>query len=119
MNLYDYQQSLNMTNGQRHSYEAQDIIEHTWYDDPASMVAYFYDYEHDDEKDKNIGLHPECSKTKTPIEIKYMLSSYKSLNKDEVDLRIMFKPSYRCTIPYYKEKFEDTTHSIFPTGLAI
>lgn len=117
MNLYDYQQSLNMTNGQRHSYEAQDIIEHTWYDDPASMVAYFYDYEHDDEKDKNIGLHPECSKTKTPIEIKYMLSSYKSLNKDEVDLRIMFKPSYRCTIPYYKEKFIDTVSGVFPTGL--
>lgn len=117
MNLYDYQQSLNMTNGQRHSYEAQDIIEHTWYDDPASMVAYFYDYEHDDEKDKNIDLHPECSKTKTPIEIKYMLSSYKSLNKDEVDLRIMFKPSYRCTIPYYKEKFIDTVSGVFPTGL--
>lgn len=117
MNLYDYQQSLNMTNGQRHSYEAQDIIEHTWYDDPASMVAYFYDYEHDDEKDKNVGLHPECSKTKIPIDIKYMLSSYKSLNKDEVDLRIMFKPSYKCNVPYYKEKFIDTVSGVFPTGL--
>ena len=117
MNLYDYRQSLNMTNGQRHSYEAQDIIEHTWYDDPASMVAYFYDYEHDDEKDKNVGLHPECSKTKIPIDIKYMLSSYKSLNKDEVDLRIMFKPSYKCNVPYYKEKFIDTVSGVFPTGL--
>lgn len=121
MNFNDYKQRLNAndvyTNGQRHSYEAQDIIEHTWYDDPAHMIAYFYDYDHDDEKDKNTNLHPECSKTKIPVEIKYMLSAYKSLNKDEVDLRIMFKPSYRCTIPYYKEKFEDITHSIFPTGL--
>lgn len=121
MNFNDYKQRLNAndvhTNGQRHSYEAQDIIEHTWYNDPAHMIAYFYDYDHDDEKDKNSNLHPECSKTKIPVEIKYMLSSYKSLNKDEVDLRIMFKPSYRCTIPYYKEKFEDITHSIFPTGL--
>lgn len=121
MNLHEYKQTLGMggvhTNGQRHSYEAQDIIEHTWYDDPASMIAWFYDYDHDDEKDKNTNLNPECSKTKIPVDIKYMLSAYKSLNKDEVDLRIMFKPSYKCTIPYYKEKFEDITHSIFPTGL--
>ena len=121
MNFNDYKRSLGIggvhTNGQRHSYEAQDIIEHTWYDDPASMIAYFYDYEHDDEKDKNTNLHPECSKTKIPVEIKYILSAYKSLNKDEVDLRIMFKPSYECTVPYYKEKFSDVVSSVFPTGL--
>lgn len=118
MRFNDYKQMLNAkTTGQRHSYEAQDIIEHTWNDDAASMVAYFYDYDHDDEKGKNTNLHPEYSKTKIPIDIKYILSAYKSLNKDEVDLRIMFKPSYSCTIPYYKEKFEDITHSVFPTGL--
>lgn len=118
MRFNDYKQMLNAkTTGQRHSYEAQDIIEHTWNDDAASMVAYFYDYDHDDEKDKNTNLHPEYSKTKIPVDIKYILSAYKSLNKDEVDLRIMFKPSYSCTIPYYKEKFENITHSVFPTGL--
>lgn len=121
MNFNDYKRNLNIggvyTNGQRHSAEAQDIIEHTWYDDPASMVAYFYDYDHDDEKDKNTNLHPECSKTKIPIDIKYMISAYKSLNKDEVDLRIMFKPSYKCTVPYYKEKLTDTVSGIFPVGL--
>lgn len=61
MNFNDYKQNLTMggvhTNGQRHSYEAQDIIEHTWYDDPASMIAWFYDYDHDDEKDKNTNLN--------------------------------------------------------------
>lgn len=121
MNFNDYKNNLTMgnvhTNGQRHSFEAQDVIENTWYNDPSSMVAYFYDYDHDDEKDKNTNLHPEQSKTKIPIEIKYMVSTYKSLNKDEVDLRIMFKPSYVCNIPYYKEKFEDITHSVFPVGL--
>ena len=117
MNFNNYKQSLNITNGQQHSMDAQGVIEHTWYDDPASMVAYFYDYYHDDERDKNTHLHPELSKTKIPIDIKYMMSAYKSLNKDEVDLRIMFKPSYRCTVPYYKKMFEDITHSIFPTGL--
>ena len=121
MNFNDYKNSLNIggvhNNGHRHSFEARDIIENTWYDDPANMVAYFYDYDHDDEKKFNTHLHPELSKKKIPVEIKYILSSYKSLNKDEVDLRIMFKPSYKCTIPYYREKFSSITQSIFPTGL--
>lgn len=121
MNFYDYKNNLGVggvhTNGQRHSFEAQGIIEHTWYDDPASMVAYFYDYDHDDEKDKNKNLHPELSKTKIPIDIKYIISSYKSMSKDEVDLRIMFKPSYKCNVPYYKEKYIDTTEATFPVGL--
>ena len=121
MNFNDYKQTLTMgnvhTNGQRHSYEAQDIIEHTWYDDPASMVAYFYDVDHDDEPSKNTHLNPEKSESKIPIDIKYMVNSYRSLSKDEVDIRIMFKPSYVCNIPYYKEKFEDITHATFPTGL--
>lgn len=118
MNFNDYKNRLIVnTNGQRHSYEAQDIIESTWYDDPASMVAYFYDYDNDDEPDKNTNLNPEQSKSKIPIDIKYVISSYKSLNKDEVDLRIMFKPSYRCNVPYYQKKFIDTVSGIFPTGL--
>lgn len=105
------------TTGQRHSYEAQDIIEATWYDDPASCVGYLYDYTHDDEPNKNKGLNPEQSKTKTPVELKYILSSYRTLSKDEVDSRIMFKPSYRCNVPYYKKLFEEPTDSTFPVGM--
>jgi len=111
-----HQRGINTT-GNAHSVDAKDVIEASWNDDPASMIAYFYDYDHDDEKDKNHDLHPEKSKTKIPIEIKYILSAYKTLNKDEVDLRIMFKPSYKCTVPYYKEKFEELVGGTFPTGL--
>lgn len=121
MHFNDYRKVITMdnvhTNGQRHAYESQDIVENTWHDDPASMVVYLYDYYHDDEPDKNIGLHPENSKTKIPVDIKYSVNSYQSMEKDTVDYRIMFKPSYRCNIPYYKEKFEDIVHSSFPTGL--
>lgn len=121
MNFSDYKRNLTSngpnTNGQRHSYEAQDIIEATWDDDPASMIAYFYDWDHDDEKDKNRNLNPEKSKTKIPIPIKYIVTSYKSLSKDEVDISIMFQPSYVCNIPYYNDKFIKTTNSVFPTGL--
>ena len=121
MNFNDYKTNLSIggvhTTGKRHSYEAQDIIEHTWNDDPSSMVAYFYDYEHDDEPNQNKNLHPEHSKTKIPIPIKYIISSYKSLSKDETDISIMFKPSYVCNIFYYKEKFENPTNGTFPVGL--
>ena len=120
MNFNDYKQAFeSRTTGQQHSYESKNIIEQSWYDDPASTVAYFYDYYHDDEPDKNTNLHPENSKTKIPVEIKYMIIPYRSLAKDEVDSRIMFRPSYRCNIPYYKELFEKPTQGIFPTGLYV
>lgn len=121
MNFNDYKTILGnggvKTNGGRHSYEAQDIIEHSWYDDPASTVGYFYDYYTDDDPENNTNLHPENSKTKIPVELKYVLSSYRSLNKDEVDSRIMFKPSVGCPIPFYKERFGEPTGGICPTGL--
>lgn len=118
MNFQDYKQSFGgHTNGQQQSVNAQNLIEASWYDDPASTVGYFYDYYTDDEPDKNKNLHPENSKSKVPIDIKYILSPYRSLAKDEVDSRIMFKPSYECNIPYYKERFEKLTDSIFPTGM--
>jgi hypothetical protein len=123
MNFNDYKRSLGIggvrTNGQRHSYEAQDIIEHTWYDDPASTVGWFYDILHDDQPNENKNLHPECSKTKIPIELKYIKATYRSMEKDETDIRIMFKPSYKCNIPYYKENFEKPTDSIFPVGMYV
>ena len=121
MNFNEYKHNLGIgsvhTNGQRHSFEAQGLIEQTWYDDPSSVIGYFYDYYTDDEPDKNMFLHPEESKTKIPVEMKYILATYRSLAKDEVDSRIMFKPSYRCNIPYYKERFAKLTDSTFPTGL--
>lgn len=118
MNFNIYKENLGgRNNGQQHAFDAQNIIENTWYDDMASTVGYFYDYYHDDEVDVYTDLHPEQSKTKIPIDIKYILSSYRSLAKDEVDSRIMFKPSYKCNVPYYKDLFEKPTQSIFPTGL--
>lgn len=123
MNFNDYKRNLSVgnvhTNGQRHSYEARDVIEHTWYDDPASVTAYLYSWEYDDEQDKNIGLHPQCSKTKIPVEVKYLINSYQSLDKDNVDYRIMFKPSYRCDVPYYNQLFEKKVGAEFPVGLFV
>lgn len=105
------------TTGQHHTYDSQGIVKATWYDDPTSSVAYFYDFYHDDEPDKNTNLHPENSKTKIPVDIKFVIKKYQSLDKDQVDVHIVFKPSYQCNIPYYKERFIDPTSATFPVGL--
>ena len=120
LNFQDYQRMTQQgvtTTGSAHTTESKSVIEATWYDDPASTVAYFYDYYHDDEPNLNTRLHPEKSKTKIPIDIKYIQSNYQTLAKDVVDYKIMFKPSHKCEIPYYKDKFEKVTHSTYPVGL--
>lgn len=120
LNFQDYQRMTLQgvtTTGSAHTAESKSVIEATWYDDPASTVAYFYSYEYDDEPNICIGLHPEQSKTKIPIDIKYLVNKYQSLNQDQVDYRIMFKPSYVCNIPYYQELFIDKCHSEFPLGM--
>lgn len=123
MNFNTYQRSLGVggvhTNGQRHTFESKNIVEATWYDDPASCTGYLYSWEYDDEKDKNIGLHPWDSKSKIPVDIKFIINSYQSLSKDNVDYRIMFKPSYKCNVPYYKDLFEKKAGAEYPIGLFI
>lgn len=113
-----HQRGINTT-GNAHSVDAKDVIEASWNDDPASQIGYFYDFYHDDDVENNINLHPENSKTKIPIDIKYLITNYQSLAKDTVDYRIMFKPSFQCDIPYYKEAFEDTCHCEYPIGMYV
>lgn len=107
------------TTGAAHTYESQNIIEASWYDDPASCVGYLYAWEFDDEQDKNIGLHPEKSKTKIPVDVKFLVNSYQSLDKDNVDYRIMFRPSYQCNVPYYDKLFAKKCGAEWPVGLFI
>lgn len=120
LNFQDYKRMAGYgatTTGSTHTAEAKSVIEASWYDDPASTVAYIYSYEYDDEIDKCIGMRPEKSKTKIPVDIKYIISQYQSLDKDQVDYRIMFKPSYDCNVPYYQKLFVDKCHSEFPIGM--
>jgi hypothetical protein len=79
-------------------------------------VAYFYDQFHDDEIDVPTDLHPEQSRSKVPVEIKFIQGTYNALEKDEQARRIMFKPSYKCTIDYYEQAF-GKYFAHFPVGL--
>lgn len=115
----DYKRSFGgRTTGIQHTNIAKSVVESSWYDDPSSTVAYFYAYEYDDELNDCKNLHPEKSKTKIPMDIKYITNSYQSLNKDTVDHRIMFKPSCERTVPYYDKLFGKRCNNIeFPLGM--
>lgn len=104
------------TIGQVHKTESDLVMENTWYTDIDARTAFLYDQAHDEEFDIKDDLHPEKT-SKIPVEIKFFEMEYNSLSKDEVAYHIMFKPSYRCNVPYYKDAFGEPLGASFPIGL--
>lgn len=95
------------------------IMEHTWWEDIQSRVAYIYDYYHDDEPDKNEFLNPTESNVKVPIDIKYIVNAYNSMAKDQVDYHMQFRPSQKCPLDYYENIFHRKYGADFPIGLYV
>lgn len=108
-------------NGQARKVNADMIIENTWEEDLQSKIAYFYDHALDDQPLQYKNLDSEKSKTKVPIEIKFIVAAHNSDSKDQVSYKIMFKPSFRWqdlhSLDFYKERFEKRYGSEFPIGL--
>lgn len=115
------QHNASLTNGEAIKRQSDMVMENTWYNDIQSKKAYIYDYYHDDEPLKYMGLSPEHSKTKTPIDIKFIINAYNSESKDVVGKHIQFKPSFNWrneySLSYYKDCFEDKYSSEFPIGM--
>ena len=88
------------TLGQIRKEQSDEILEQTWDNDIQSKVCYIYDFFHDDQPDKNVGMTYENT-TKTRIDAKILVSTYGSLAKDQPELQCMFKPSQ-------KEYFDET-----------
>lgn len=100
--------------------ESDLIEESTFQEDINYRIGWFYDYYTDDEKLKYIGMNPEKSKTKIPVEIKFIRASKNSEDKDQTGYLIQFKPSFRWDegdkFNWYKERFVDKYESEFPIG---
>lgn len=94
-------------------------MEATWDGDLQSKVCYLYDYYHDDEPCKLRNLSPTRSKIKIPVDVKYITSTYQTLDKDQVSFHIQFKPSHKCSVDYYDDVFGKKYESIYPLGLYI
>lgn len=105
------------TNGQIRKKQSALIMEQTWGEDIQSMVGYLYDYYHDDEPNLNYELNSNKSNVKIPIDVKYIIHTYKSDDKDQVSYYIQFKPSQECNVDYYTESFTKKCFAEFPIGL--
>lgn len=111
----------NKTIGEIHKLESDMIMDATWDTDISSRVGYLYDYQHDlrsYERLKLRDLHPQKDKCKIPIDIKYLMNSSQTFDKDIVTFHIQLRPKQKCNVPYYSERY-GVYDALFPVGLYI
>lgn len=90
------------TIGQVYKEQSDFLMEETWFSDPQSKVCYIYDYFHDDffidehgiKRSLNEGMTYEHT-NKTPIDAKFIIKSYQSMDKDQVEYYLQFKPNQK------------------------
>ena len=111
------------TIGQIYKEQSDELMEWTWDNDIQSKVCYIYDYFHDNQPDKNVGMTYENT-TKTKIDVKFIVKTYQSIDKDQVEYYIQFRPSQKVWFEesdelYYFETDYRQKYGIqdFPIGL--
>lgn len=82
------------TIGQIYKEQSDWAMEHTWDNDIQSKICYIYDFYHDDQPRLAEGMTYENT-TKTRIDAKFIVKSYQSMDKDQVDYYIQFKPTQK------------------------
>lgn len=120
------------TIGQIYKEQSDWAMEQTWDNDISSKVAYIYDYWHDDFYVDEFGIERSLAEgmtyentNKTRIDIKFIIKSYQSIDKDQVDYYLMFKPSQPVRFSeddelyYYETNFRKRYGASFPIGLNI
>ncbi|MBQ4523329.1 MAG: hypothetical protein IJA10_10320 [Lachnospiraceae bacterium] len=90
------------TLGEKLKHNSDLLMEATWDRNIQSKVCYIYDYFHDDQPELNIGMTYENT-TKTRIDAKFIVKSYQSIDKDQVEYHLQFKPSQKM---YFNETDE-------------
>lgn len=113
------------TIGQIHKEESDWLMEETWNADIQSKTCYIYDYFHDDQPNKNVGMTYENT-TKTKIDAKFIVKTYQSIDKDQVEYYIQFRPSQKVWFEesdelYYFETDYRQKYGVqdFPIGMFV
>lgn len=112
------------TIGQIYKEQSDDMMNWTWWNDPQSKVAYIYDYFHDDQPEIKDHMTYENT-TKTRIDIKFIVKSYQSMDKDQVDYYIQFRPDEKFDFTekdelyYYEKDFHKKYGADYPIGMMI
>ena len=73
---------------------SDDLMDLTWDNDIQAKKCYIYDFYHDDQPDKNQNMTYDNT-TKTPIDAKFIINSYQSIDKDQVPYYLQFRPSQK------------------------
>lgn len=112
------------TIGQVHKENSDFTMEYTWDNDIQSKCCFIYDFNHDDQPQLNKHMTYENT-SKTKIDAKFIITSYGSMDKDQVAYHIMFRPSQKvefdeCDDLYYFETdYRNKYDVVFPIGLTI
>ena len=112
------------TIGQIRKEESDFLMETTWENDVQSKVCYIYDYYHDDKPWLAEDITHENT-TKTKIDAKFIITKYSSVDKDQVEYHLQFRPSQpvRFTeddeLYYYETDYKKRYSTQFPIGLFV
>lgn len=110
------------TIGQIYKEDSDFLMEQTWDTDLSSKVCYIYDFYHDDQPRLAEGMTYENT-TKTRIDAKFIIKLYQSMDKDQVDYYIQFKPSQSVRFSednelyYFESDYKSIYGNTFPIGL--
>ena len=118
------------TIGQIYKEQSDWAMEQTWDNDIQSKVCYIYDYFHDDFFTDEHGITRSLAEgmtyentNKTKIDAKFIIKSYQSMDKDQVEYYLMFRPSQPVIfnegddLYYYETDFRKRYSATFPIGL--
>ena len=117
------------TIGQIYKEQSDWAMEQTFENDIATKTCYIYDHFHDDFFTDEHGIIRSLAEgmtyentNKTKIDAKFIIKSYQSMDKDQVEYYLMFRPSQLVRFNegddlYYYEKIHSKYNSEFPIGL--
>ena len=111
------------TIGQEHKDFSDFLMEETFWDDIQSRECYIYDYAHDDTPAQKNHIEHGDETTKTKIDAKFIISSYGSIDKDQVAYPLMFRPSQKLDFEegdelyYYETDYKQKYGSSHFVGL--
>lgn len=118
------------TIGQIYKEQSDWAMEQTFENDIATRTCYIYDHFHDDFFTDEHGITRSLAEgmtyentNKTKIDAKFIIKSYQSMDKDQVEYYLMFRPSQPVRfnegddLYYYETNFRKRYSATFPIGL--
>ena len=120
------------TIGQIYKEQSDWAMEQTFENDIATKTCYIYDHFHDDFFTDEHGITRSLAEgmtyentNKTKIDAKFIVKSYQSMDKDQVEYYLMFRPSQPVRfnegddLYYYETDFRKRYGATFPIGLFV